>query len=186
MRESNDLTHALAGRLRELRKERGWSLDALAGRSGVSRATLGRIETGQVSPTAEALNGICSVFGLTLSRLLASVEPPAEPLIRRADQVVYVDPKSGFERRSVSPPAPWFSFEMIEGRIPAGGVVQYDRATRPGIEHQLHLLEGALTITFGGKAHSLAAGDTLRWKLYGGSRYESLGPDPARYLLAMA
>jgi transcriptional regulator with XRE-family HTH domain len=34
----------LAERLRALRGERGWSLDELARRSGVSRATLSRLE----------------------------------------------------------------------------------------------------------------------------------------------
>ena len=49
----------LAQRLRELRHERGWSLDELAARSGVSRATLSRLENNEVSPTAAVLGRLC-------------------------------------------------------------------------------------------------------------------------------
>ena len=45
----------LAQRLRELRLKRSWSLEELATKSGVSRATLSRIENNEVSPTAAVL-----------------------------------------------------------------------------------------------------------------------------------
>ncbi len=61
----------LAQRLRELRMERSWSLEELATKSGVSRATLSRIENNEVSPTAAVLGRLCAAFELTLSRLLA-------------------------------------------------------------------------------------------------------------------
>lgn len=180
-----DLSTALAARLKRLRQERDWTLDALASRTDVSRASLARIEAGQVSPTAETLNRICAAYGTTLSRLLASIEAPAEPLIPRAAQPFWTDPETGFERRGISPPAPWFQAEMIEGRLPAGAVIQYDRSPKPGIEHHLHLLEGALRLVNDGRAHDVAAGDTLRWKTYGATRFESLGPKAARYILTM-
>lgn len=180
-----DLTDALAARLKDLRVERGWTLDDLSARSDVSRASLGRIEGGQVSPTAETLNRLAAAYGLMTSRLLASVEAPLEPLIRHADQTVWTDPKAGFVRRSISPPAAHFQAEMIEARIPAGAVIDYDRNPKPGVEHHLHLLEGALRMSFAGRDYELSTGDTLRWKLFGRSRFESLGPGDARYILAL-
>src|SRR5690606_17551455 len=45
----------LAARLAALRSERGWSLQDLAQRSGVSRSNLSRIERGEISPTADVL-----------------------------------------------------------------------------------------------------------------------------------
>ena len=47
-----DLDQRLAGRLKALRLARGWSLDELAGRAGVSRATLSRLENAEVSPVS--------------------------------------------------------------------------------------------------------------------------------------
>src|SRR4051794_33060577 len=104
---SNDIRadQRLAQRLRTLRAERIWSLDELASRSGVSRATLSRLENGDVSPTASVLGKLCAAYGLTMSRLMRMVEDDFIPLVRRADQPVWIDPETGFRRRSVSPPA---------------------------------------------------------------------------------
>ncbi|MEG1117678.1 MAG: helix-turn-helix transcriptional regulator, partial [Janthinobacterium sp.] len=44
----NGTEQRLAARLKQLRVERGWSLDQLAGASQVSRATLSRLENGEV------------------------------------------------------------------------------------------------------------------------------------------
>ena len=53
--DDRDLDLRIAGRLKALRAERGWSLDALARRSNVSRATLSRLENAEVSATANVL-----------------------------------------------------------------------------------------------------------------------------------
>ena len=45
----------LGARVRELRKERGWTLEQAAGHAGLTRSTLSKIENGQMSPTYEAL-----------------------------------------------------------------------------------------------------------------------------------
>ncbi len=48
----DDLSHRLAHRLRLERDSRGWSLADLAERSGVSKATISKIERPEVRPTA--------------------------------------------------------------------------------------------------------------------------------------
>jgi transcriptional regulator with XRE-family HTH domain len=50
----------LAERLRALRRARRWSLDELSALSGVSRASLSRIENGDVSPTASVLGRLAA------------------------------------------------------------------------------------------------------------------------------
>src|SRR5579871_6000486 len=95
----------IAQRLKRLRAERGWSLDELARRSSVSRATLSRLENAEVSPTASVLGKLCSAYGLTMSRLMHMVEDDFVSLIRRDVQAVWIDPSIGFRRRQVSPPA---------------------------------------------------------------------------------
>ena len=106
-------------------------------------------------------------------------------MVRKGDQAVWTDPATGFRRRSISPPTPEFGLEIIEGQLPPGRAIAYDRAPRPGSAHYLHMLEGGLTVIVGDTAHSLRAGDTLRWKLFGPSRFEAAPPYGARYILAM-
>lgn len=186
MDDAPDLSARLAATLRAIRRDLSWPLDRLAAETGVSRATLARIETGQVSPTAETLNRICGAFGLTLSRLLADVERPTEAFVSAADQVVWVDPGSGFRRRVISPPTEGFGIEMIEGRLPAGAEIAYDRPPVPGQEHHLHLIEGALEVAVEGAEYRLTPGDTLRWRLHGASRFRAIGAAGARYVVALA
>jgi len=160
----------LARRLRGLRRARGWSLDDLAARAGVSRATLSRLENAAASPTAQVLGRIAAAHGLALSRLMLMVEERAAPLIPAADQPVWTDPETGFRRRAVSPPA-------------AGARIAYPVPPRPGLEHHLLLREGWLTVTLDDAAHALAPGDALRYRLFGPSAFETPADSGARYLM---
>src|SRR3982751_1432621 len=96
----------IAARLGRLRTERGWSLEALAERSGISRPTLSRLERGELSPTAAMLGRLCTTFGWTLSRLMAEAETRAPSVVPASQQAIWTDPETGYRRRLVSPPGP--------------------------------------------------------------------------------
>lgn len=178
-----DLDRRIAGRLKALRQERGWSLDELAGRAGLSRATLSRLENAEVSPTASALGKLCGAYGLTMSRLMLMVEDDFAPLVPQQAQAVWVDGSAGFRRRSVSPPAQRLAGEVLACELAAGARIAYDSSPRPGLEHHLLMLEGELAITVDGQAHSLSQGDCLRYQLFGASEFSTPPHCGARYLL---
>jgi transcriptional regulator with XRE-family HTH domain len=179
-----DIEHRIAARLAQLRAERGWSLENLAERTGISRPTLSRLERGELSPTASMLGRLCTVFGWTLSRLMAEAETRAPNLIEAAAQAEWTDPESGYHRRMVSPPAPGLRGELIEVRLPAGATVAYDASPVPGLEHHLWVLDGSLTLEVDGTPFALEAGDCLRYVLHGPTRFTT-GRRAARYAIAM-
>jgi transcriptional regulator with XRE-family HTH domain len=174
----------LAQRLRQLRLERQWSLDELATRGGISRATLSRMENNDVSPTASVLGRLCTAFGLTMSRLLAQVEANGAAIVPRKDQPVWTDPATGFRRRQISPPAPDFDCELLECELPAGVRIAYDAPSRAGLEHHLYLKSGALEVILDGRNHALSPGDCLRYRLYGASVFRT-AKRSAQYLLVV-
>jgi transcriptional regulator with XRE-family HTH domain len=174
----------LAQRLRQLRLERHWSLDDLVARSGISRATLSRMENNEVSPTASVLGRLCVVYGLTMSRLLAQVEANADAVVARKDQPVWSDPDTGFRRRQISPPAPEFECELLECELAAGARIAYDAPARTGLEHHLYLRSGALEVILDGRSHALSPGDCLRYRLYGASEFRT-AKRSAQYLLVV-
>lgn len=182
---NNDVStdQRLAQRLRALRAERGWSLDDLATRSGISRATLSRLENADVSPTASVLGKLCAAYAMTMSRLMRMVEDDFVPLVRRADQPVWTDPETGFRRRSVSPPAQSLAAEVLECELQPNTHIAYDAPPRPGLEHYLHLVEGQLEITVDGHTHRLEVGDCLRYQLFGASAFATGADSGARYFL---
>lgn len=175
---------ALADHLRKLRTDRGLKLQELADSCGISRATLSRIENGDVSPTAETLGHLASSLALPLSQLLAPLDPDFPPLVRRDDQSIWMDTSHGFTRRSLSPPSGRLKLEMIECTIEPHQHIAYDNPALPNHEHHLTLLSGALAITVDGIKYALNAGDCLRYRLHGASSFET-GSLPAHYIIAM-
>ncbi|MFJ9241698.1 helix-turn-helix domain-containing protein [Streptomyces sp. NPDC101776] len=175
----------LGARLAELRAQHGWSLGELAERSGVSRSTLSRAERAEISPTASLLNRLCGVYGRTMSQLLSEVEAEPALLVRAAEQPVWEDRASGFVRRSVSPPHTGLRGELVEGRLRAGADLAYDRPPVPGLEQHIWVLEGALDVTAQDTGHHLDAGDCLRLRVWGPTRFRCPGPDSVRYVLAV-
>jgi transcriptional regulator with XRE-family HTH domain len=181
----SDLDRQIGAGLRRLRRERGWSLEQLVERSRVSRASLSRLENGEVSATAQVLGKLAAAYGFTASRLLHRLEGAGQALMRREDQPFWQDSSNGFMRRAVSPPGDPLAGEVIEGQIPAGTRIAYDVPPRAGLEHHLVLLDGALTLSIEGERHVLRAGDCLRYVLFGASHFETPPSHGARYLLFM-
>jgi transcriptional regulator with XRE-family HTH domain len=183
MRESLD--ERLAARVAELRVQHGWSLDDLARRAGVSRSTLSRLERGEISPTASMLGRLCTAYGWTMSRLLADVESEPAGVVRAADQAVWRDDGSGFTRRMVSPPHAGLRGELIEGVLDPGADIAYDTPPVPGLEQHVWILDGVLELTDDGRHYQLGAGDCLRFRLWGATRFRNPGPGPVRYAMAV-
>ncbi|HZF74482.1 MAG TPA: XRE family transcriptional regulator [Acetobacteraceae bacterium] len=180
-----EIERRLAERLGALRAERGLSLDELATRTGISRATLSRLERAETSPTAAMLGRLCAAYGWTLSRLMAAAEGEAPALMRRADQPAWSDPETGFRRRAVSPPGPGLRMEMLEGELPAGAAVAYDAAPVPGMEQHVLVLSGTLDFALGARSWRLLPGDCLRVRIEGPTRLAAGPRGPARYLIAI-
>ena len=176
-------TQRLADHLKALRRERNWPLDRLAELSGVSRATLSRIENAEVSPTTDVLGKLCAAFEMRMSRLLSMVEAEFRPLIRRTEQAVWTDPRIGFTRRSVSPSSPSLSAEVLDYRLEPNTRVSYDTPPAGGLEHHLVMLDGQLEVTVDGVPHALTAGDCLRYRLLGPSSFRTSEAVGARYIL---
>ncbi len=180
-----DIDRRIAQRLVQLRADRSWSLDELAGHTGISRPTLSRIERAELSPTAAMLGALCSAYGWTLSRLMADAEARPPQLVRAAEQAEWTDPESHYRRRIVSPPSPDLRGELVEVHVPAGATVSFEAAPIQGLEHHLWMIEGAMTIDVDGATFDLRAQDCLRYVLTGSSRFRNTGKRGARYLVAM-
>jgi transcriptional regulator with XRE-family HTH domain len=180
-----DIERRIAQRLAQLRAERGWSLEVLAERTGISRATLSRLERSELSPTASMLGKLCTAYGWTLSRLMAEAETRPPNLVPAAEQSVWKDPESGYRRRVVSPPAPGLRGELVEVHMPAGASVSFDASPIAGLEHHLWMLVGSLSLEVEGSLYRLRAGDCLRYVLAGPTRFENTGKREAHYVVAM-
>ena len=71
----------LGARVRELRKERGWTLEQAAGHAGLARSTLSKIENGQMSPTYEALKKLAEGLAISVPQLF--IPPSSNQVLGR-------------------------------------------------------------------------------------------------------
>jgi transcriptional regulator with XRE-family HTH domain len=167
----DDSSAKLARRVRLERDARRWSLADLAERSGVSKATISKIEREEVSPTAVILVRLAAAFDLTLAGLLLRAEGEAGRLSRRADQPTWRDPETGYVRQQVYSRAD-HPLELVTVELPAGARVVFPASSYARIRQLIWVTEGRLVVDEGDERHELAAGDCL-----------GLGP-PSRVVLA--
>jgi transcriptional regulator with XRE-family HTH domain len=184
---SDGLDRRLGARIKALRKQHSLTLDALAERSGVSRAMISRVERAESSPTAALLDRLCAGLGVFLSALFRDERPgDGTPLARHADQPVWIDPGSGYVRRNVTPPGTTSQFEIVEVEMPPGARVWLEAPrAEQRLDQQVWLLAGEMTVTLDGTEHRLAAGDCLQMRLDGPIAYHNPGREPARYAVVL-
>ena len=178
----------LAARVRDLRRSRGLTLEQLAELSGVSRSMISLIERQETSPTAAVLNKLADAFGLSLPALFAGSADAAnpEPVSRRAQQPVWTDPASGYQRRHLSPTGVASPMELVEVTFPAGETVVFDNPVRrAGVEQQVWVIKGAMDITLDDKTWHLQSGDCMAMTLGARITFHNPGVQPSRYVLAL-
>lgn len=184
-----DLTSRIAERLRGLREDRGYSLDALAELSGVSRSNISLIERAQSCATAVVLDKLAAALGVTLASLFddaarAATDP--SPVARKAEQALWTDPGSGYVRRSLSPAAR-SHIQLVEVTFPAGKRVAYDSIPRgDAIHQQVWMLAGSMEISVDAQKWRLERGDCLAMRLDTPVVFRNPARTAARYLVALA
>jgi transcriptional regulator with XRE-family HTH domain len=182
-----DTNQRIAERIRGLRAERGFSLESLAGKSGVSRSMISLIERGESSPTAVVLEKLARSLGVTLASLFdPPTKWPAVPIARRAEQPEWQDPASGYLRRNVSPPGVSQPIQIVEVHFPPGGRVAFENGGRLRIDQQVWVLEGVIDITLGTECYRLGAGDCLAMQLDRPTMFHNPTQHPTRYAVVTA
>jgi transcriptional regulator with XRE-family HTH domain len=174
----------IASRLRLERDSRGWSLADLAERSGVSKATISKIEREEVSPTAVILVRLAGAFDLTLAGLLLRAEGQGR-LTRAADQPVWRDPGTGYLRKQVFS-RPDHPLEIVEVELPAGQQVVLPASSYAHIRQAVWVRKGALVIMEGGERHLLSAGDCLGFGPPCSVTFVNETSDPCAYVVVLA
>lgn len=180
----DSLSRSLAVTLQDARLARNLSVNALAERSGVSRAMIGKIEHGTAQPTAVLLGRLCGALGMTLSELVARAEGDGRRLVRAADQPQWTDPGTGYRRRAVSPPGAE-TLQLVEVELPGGAEVSFPRETYTFVHHQIWVLGGHLRFHEGDMVHELDAGDCLALGAAAPCTYVNPTGEACRYLVAV-
>ncbi|MCG2572718.1 XRE family transcriptional regulator [Acinetobacter sp. ME22] len=183
-----DINQHIAQHIRELRLAKGYSLDQLAARSGVSRSSISLIERAATSPTAVILEKLAAALDVSLASLfvfdVTTSEP--QPLLRYEQQKQWRDPASGYLRRNLSPVSVASPMQLAEITFPAHTQVSYDFVPREvKVYQQIWLLEGEMQIHCGEQSYTLQQGDCLSIQLNEPIVFQNFTANQARYLVAV-
>ncbi len=170
----------LGPKLAAVRAERGWSLQQLADRSGVSPAAIHKIEKSGMTPTIASLMKIAAALGKSVSYFIDESEPLRPVTHIRADerQLLYTS-KQGLVLENISGRYGPFFVAGAEATVEPHADSGPEPMNHPGEELVL-LLEGTMTFRVGGEVHELAEGDSLHFRTTLAHSWSNPSDSPAR------
>jgi transcriptional regulator with XRE-family HTH domain len=146
------LIRAVARNTRRLRTARGWSLDHLATRSGVSKGMLVHLEQGRTNPSLGSLCKVAETLGVSVAALVELDEAPAVRVVQPAEVARLWTNEEGS------------AGDLLVGSDERDHIELWHWALAPGDEHSsdghadgtremLHVTAGTLTLVVDGREH---------------------------------
>src|SRR3954463_2244360 len=160
----NDASTHFASRLKQLRAQRGWSLEALERASGVSRSMLSQIERAQANPTLAVTFRIARAFGMSIGEL---VEAPgatsAINVIRSNDHAYHYRSDKDCVIRTLSPLNLEKDVEFYEVQLNEGGALR-SAAHYEGTREFLTVQKGRIRLESGTDREELNPSDSASYR----------------------
>ncbi|MGP8307700.1 helix-turn-helix domain-containing protein [Vibrio sp. YIC-376] len=151
--EEKQFKPGIASHLKEIRKQRQLSLDAVAKLTGVSKAMLGQIEREESSPTIDKLWQIASGLDTSFSAFFGQTPAPGD------DQHFPNDPN--MQVKSIVPYSPSVNYEIHEITL-TNHHCQMSGPHAHGVIETIIVHEGEMEVLSSGCWEKIAKGDRLR------------------------
>jgi transcriptional regulator with XRE-family HTH domain len=181
-----DVARSIAGNVRSERTMRGWTLDELAKRSGVSRRLIVQVEQGQTNPSIATLLRLSDALGVGLPRLVAVTDPPMLHVVRAGDAPVLWRGAHGGSAQLVAGSSPPNVLELWDWTLSPGDVHASEPHSR-GTMEQLLVVEGELRLRVADEQQTLRPGDAAAFP--GDCPHAYAAPEaadtPARFTLSV-
>lgn len=166
--------HHLGSRIRSLRRAKGFTLETLAGRCGITRSMVSKIENGRAMPSVSSLTNLAAALGVSVATVLERGGGERRVFTPAA--------AAGPANRTASPEKGYAFFAFATTRA--------DKAMQPFLfsarrgevlrrplahagEEFLYVLKGRMRYFVGGEAFVLGPGDSL---YYDATEHHDLEP----------
>ncbi len=179
------VARALARNLRRTRQERGYSLEALAARSGVSRGMIIQIEQARTNPSIGTVARLGDALGLSIASLLENAGSPAVRLVPPKDAIrLWQTPAGSHGTLQAGTEAPG-PLELWSWRIMPGE--GHDSDPHPaGTAELIRVESGELTLVVDGERHRVTPGTTAGFDAAVPHGYHNTGTEPTELTLAIS
>jgi transcriptional regulator with XRE-family HTH domain len=177
---------AIGRRIRRLRQRRGLSLDGVAGKAGISRSLVSKIENGRVSSPIATLANVAAALDTTVGHLIGASSDPPCVIVRRHERtpISGVGTPIGYGYEALGHRRLEKRMEPFLVTYPPG-LPEAPRLSHRG-EAFLFVLRGRVELHHGHERHVLGPGDSAYFdnQLPHGAR--ALGRAPALALVVTA
>lgn len=181
------LSRLVGRRVRTGRIDRGWTLDQLAQRSGVSRRMLVNVEQGSTNPSMATLLRLSEALGIGLPTLVDTAHDAADPVVvhRAGEAPLMWSSPAGGSAVMVAGTDPPAITELWDWRLAPGDTYRSE-GHRAGTRELLHVLAGAVDLVVGDAEHRLRTGDSASFDGAVAHAYRNASTTrPARFTLAV-
>jgi transcriptional regulator with XRE-family HTH domain len=172
-------------RVRDARVARGWTLDQVAERSGVSRRMIVNVEAGTSNASIATLLRLATALRVSLAELVAG-GPSGEGVVvsgAATREPLWRGEAGGCAVLVASADTPDM-LELWEWRLEPGESYESE-AHRPGTRELLHVISGRLTLVVGDNLHDLRVGDAASFAADHPHRYANGGRKPLRFTMTV-
>lgn len=161
---AENINRHLGARVKQLRSQKGWSLEMLANASGVSRSMLSQIEREQANPTLAVTFRISHAFGMDLGELVKSPDASSSLRVIRSDDRTFHYRSDKYCRiRTLSPLNLEKDVEFYEVELKRGGKL-LSEPHFDGTREFLTVEQGQVRVESGDEADTLDQGDSANYR----------------------
>jgi transcriptional regulator with XRE-family HTH domain len=175
----------IARNVRAMRTEQGWTLDELAGRSGVSKGMLVQIEQNRTNPSIGTLCRISEAFGVSLAAMVELGQSPSVRIVSGADAVELWTGEPGSVGRLLVGTDRREHIELWDWRLTPGDSYP-SQDHQPGTREMLHVQEGALTLSVDGTDYVVPTGSSVLFDADRSHGYANRGRKVLRFTLVVS
>ncbi|MGR8011840.1 helix-turn-helix domain-containing protein [Streptomyces hypolithicus] len=163
MSDLDQLTQSLARNLKRWRGERGFTLDALAARAGVSRGMIIQIEQARTNPSVGTTVKLADALGVSITTLLDYEQGRQVQVVPEGQAVRMWSTEAGSHTTLLVGAEVRGPLELWAWRLMPGDASASDPHP-DGTTELLHVTAGELTLLVDGAAYSVPAGASVSFE----------------------
>jgi transcriptional regulator with XRE-family HTH domain len=179
----SDVAAAVAVNTRRLRTARGWSLDAFAARSGVSKGMLVQLEQARTNPSLGTLCRVAEALSVSLAALIETDDGPTVKVVD--DGTTLWAGESGGSAQLLVGCDDREHVELWRWEMAPGEAHRSDDGHIGGTIELVHVLAGSLTLEVDGAEHEVGPGGAASFPGDRPHVYRNRGPEPCRFVMVV-
>ncbi|MFJ6698838.1 helix-turn-helix domain-containing protein [Streptomyces sp. NPDC091272] len=185
MSDLDQLTQSLARNLKRWRGERGFTLDALATRAGVSRGMIIQIEQARTNPSVGITVKLADALGVSISTLLDHEQDVPVRLVAAEQAVRMWSTGAGSHASLLVGTESRGPLELWAWHLTPGDAHSSDPHP-PGSTELLRVTAGELTLVVGAISHAVPAGTSATFRADAPHAYRNDGTTAVEMTMAVS